>query len=260
MSLPGEKTISPLGRMSGCHSVLQQCCPLTIPKPLPKPSPLTLCPAHASYFQPGAVAQMTQRNSPSSKLDILDCTTWLPGWLVRASNCFPETKWRDTEYCIDFYNIDFPLVCNWMGRGVVFLERANEKPAKPQSVAMESVGDNVITVLHPSFYICTKITICNAWQCEFCLWWKPSAENVAGYGWLVFGLVISVVFWGRRFTCRVFVTHHNVAWVLPFTLLLSKLQVLISIKRPHDMWIISLSTDHLWFEGVFYESNFKECQ
>lgn len=110
--------------------------------------------------------------------------------------------------------------CLQLDGGVVFLERANEKPAKPQSVAMESVGDNVITVLHPSFYICTKITIRNAWQCEFCLWWKPSAENVAGYGWLVFGLVISVAFWGRRFTCRLFVTLLiTIAWVLPFTLL-----------------------------------------
>lgn len=76
---PKGKTISPLGRMSSCHSVLQQCCPLTIPKSLPKPSPLTqLYPAHASYFQPGAVAQMTQRNRSTGRLDILDCTTcWL---------------------------------------------------------------------------------------------------------------------------------------------------------------------------------------
>lgn len=73
---PRAKTISPLGRMSSCHSVRQQCCPLTIPKPLPKPSPLTLlCPAHASYFYPRAVAQMTQRNRPSGRLDILDYTT-----------------------------------------------------------------------------------------------------------------------------------------------------------------------------------------
>lgn len=83
---PKGKTISPLGRMSSCHSVLQQCCPLTIPKPLPKPSPLTLlCPAHASYFQPRAVAQMTQKNRPSGRLDILDYTTcWLTGHSLTA--------------------------------------------------------------------------------------------------------------------------------------------------------------------------------
>lgn len=47
---PRAKTISPLGRMSSCHSVPQQCCPLTIPKL----QPLTLlCPAHASYFHTG---------------------------------------------------------------------------------------------------------------------------------------------------------------------------------------------------------------
>lgn len=33
---PRAKTISPLGRMSSCHSVLQQCCPLTLLKPSPK--------------------------------------------------------------------------------------------------------------------------------------------------------------------------------------------------------------------------------
>lgn len=77
---PRAKTISPLVRMSSCHSVAQQCCPLTIPKPLPKPSPLTLlCTAHASYFKPGAAARMTQRSRPSGRLDILYIATtcWL---------------------------------------------------------------------------------------------------------------------------------------------------------------------------------------
>lgn len=86
---PRAKTISPLGRMSSCHSVPQQCYPLTIPKPLPKPSPLTLlCPALASYFHPGAVAQMTQRSRPSGRLDILYCTTCLLVVLVTAWTAF----------------------------------------------------------------------------------------------------------------------------------------------------------------------------
>lgn len=51
---PRAKTISPLGRMSSCHSIPQQCCLLKILEPLPKPSPLTLLrPAHGSFFQPG---------------------------------------------------------------------------------------------------------------------------------------------------------------------------------------------------------------
>lgn len=38
----------------------------------------------------------------------------LPGqWL----KCFPQTKWRDTECCIDLCSIDFPLVCD---RGLLF--------------------------------------------------------------------------------------------------------------------------------------------
>lgn len=105
---PRAETISPLGRMSSCHSVAKQCCPLTIPKPLPKPSPLTLRPR--IVFPPrGCCTNYTEKQAQ---------------WLVRHSilhyllarhslDCFRETKWRDTECCIDFCNIDFPLVCYW---------------------------------------------------------------------------------------------------------------------------------------------------
>lgn len=43
---PRAKTISPLGRMSSCHSVQQQCSPLTIPYPSPNLWPHCVQPTH----------------------------------------------------------------------------------------------------------------------------------------------------------------------------------------------------------------------
>lgn len=63
-------------------------------------------------FPPRSAAQLTHRERPSCRLDILDYTTCrLAAW--EGLKCFPETKWRDTESCIDLYNIDFPFVGHW---------------------------------------------------------------------------------------------------------------------------------------------------
>lgn len=93
---------------------------LQYPSPLPEPSPLTPALFSPRIVFPPRGCSTNDPQKPQKQVRHFILHYLLAG---QSLGCFPETKWRATECCIDVCNIDFPPVCYW-GGGVVFLLRA----------------------------------------------------------------------------------------------------------------------------------------
>lgn len=125
MSLPGQRQYHLWEECPVAIASHNNAVHLQYPSPYPSPNlwPCSVQP-HASYFHPGAAAQMTERDRPSGRLDILDCATcWLAGWIVKAQLFLWDkmAKYWGLYWFLQYWFSYCVLL------GVVFLWRASEE-------------------------------------------------------------------------------------------------------------------------------------